>query len=130
MAEFIQMLTPGVARINTERTRLLFAEKMFLIMRAARGCHYLSTITPVIQPASGAARGYSQPMTRIELRRAAIRTLRAGIIAKHPPGETRDHLLARLEAPIERSPGRAVQLQAALSESPDLRVNQNSKVSP
>jgi hypothetical protein len=38
-----------------------------------------------------------------QLRRAAIRTLRAGIIPKNPPGERRDRLLARLEAIVERS---------------------------
>jgi hypothetical protein len=32
-----------------------------------------------------------------QLRRAAIRTLRDGIIKKHPPGERRGQLLARLE---------------------------------
>jgi hypothetical protein len=42
-------------------------------------------------------------MIRAELRRAAILTLRAGIIKKHPPGERRDHLMARLEVIIERS---------------------------
>jgi len=42
-------------------------------------------------------------MNRIGLRRAATRTLRAGIIKKHQPGERRDHRLARLEVIIERS---------------------------
>jgi hypothetical protein len=36
-------------------------------------------------------------MTDNQLRCAAIRTLRAGIINKHPPGEKWDQLLARLE---------------------------------
>jgi hypothetical protein len=35
--------------------------------------------------------------------RAAVRTLRVGIIRKHPPGQTRDHFMARLGALIEQS---------------------------
>jgi hypothetical protein len=42
-------------------------------------------------------------MNQIELCRAAIRTLRVGIIKKDPPGKRRDHLLARLEVIIEQS---------------------------
>jgi hypothetical protein len=42
-------------------------------------------------------------MNQIQLRRAAIRTLRAGIIRKYPPGERRDTPLGRLEVTIERS---------------------------
>lgn len=47
-------------------------------------------------------------MNQTLLRRAAIRTLRAGIIHRHPPGERRGHLLARLEVIIERSAHRNV----------------------
>jgi hypothetical protein len=45
-------------------------------------------------------------MNQIELRRAVIRTLRAGIVKKHPPGKRRDHLLARLDLLVERPVGR------------------------
>jgi hypothetical protein len=42
-------------------------------------------------------------MNQQQLLRAAVRTLRAGVIRKHPPGEKRDHLLARLEVLIKQS---------------------------
>jgi hypothetical protein len=42
-------------------------------------------------------------MNQTQLLRAAARTLRVGIMRKHPPGERRDHLLARLDALIEKS---------------------------
>ncbi len=42
-------------------------------------------------------------MNQKDVFRAAIRTLRAGIILKHPPGDKRGHLLARLEVIIEQS---------------------------
>jgi hypothetical protein len=42
-------------------------------------------------------------MHQKQLRRTAVRTLRAGIIRKHPPGEKRDHLLALVEVLAERS---------------------------
>jgi hypothetical protein len=43
-------------------------------------------------------------MDQTELRRAAIRTLRAVIIRRRPPGERRDHLLAWLEVIVEGPP--------------------------
>jgi len=43
------------------------------------------------------------PVNQKQLLAAAVRTLRAGIILKNPPGERRDHLLARLEVLIEQS---------------------------
>ena len=41
-------------------------------------------------------------MTDDQLRRAAIRTLRAGIVRRNPPGE-REHLLARLDLLLEQT---------------------------
>jgi hypothetical protein len=42
-------------------------------------------------------------MTDNQLRRAAIRTLRAGFVRRNPPGERREHLLARLDLLLEQT---------------------------
>jgi hypothetical protein len=42
-------------------------------------------------------------MNNEELQRAAVHTLRTGITQKNPPGEKRDHLLARLDIVLERA---------------------------